>query len=161
MSHVSSFQKPFLQTLLGFSGSVSVCHAHSPRCSRAKKSFWGRFPVGSAFERISSRPWSSQGSLVKTVTSCCNLFSLWPIQCPPQWLGVETRDHLKNSLLLDVESIESDKLNLGFSQDFYYMDLNIVWCWVLSETDSVKKFTWKVIIGFLDSQNWYWSGEVK
>lgn len=68
-----------------------------------------------SFGRIRSRPSRAQGSLVKTVTSCSNLFSLWPVQCPSQWPGVETRDHLKNSLLFDVESIGSNRLNLGSS----------------------------------------------
>ena len=82
MSHVSSFQKPSLQTVCGFSGKVSVCHTHFPRCSRAKKSSCGIFPMGcAAFVRIRSRPWRPLGLISEWLPALifllCGLFNVY------------------------------------------------------------------------------------
>ena len=102
MSHMSSFQKPSLKTLHGFSEMIPVCHdTRFPRCSRAKKSFWG-----SCFGRIKSRSWGVRGSLVRMVTPCSNLAS--GVSTTMAWSG-DKRPYEKFSLLLDVENIESNE----------------------------------------------------
>lgn len=121
MSHVLSFHKPSLQTLLRFSGRVSVYHTHFSTCSRAKKSFWGRFSVGcflwkDQFKALESTRVISEDSDFLL----WSFFSLWPVQYSSQWPGVETRDYLKNSLLFDVETIESNRLNLDSSIWWFY-----------------------------------------
>lgn len=125
MSHVSRFQKRSLQTLLGFSGRVSVCRVtHSLRCSRAKRSFWGGFPV-----ELLSLEGSSQG----------------PGEHRGPWWGPLWSDH-HNGLEWRQETIW-EILSPPWCRKYWvkriwilalafvnYMDLNVVWYWVLSES---------------------------
>lgn len=56
------------------------------------------------------------------MTPCSNLLFLWLVQCPPQWSGVETREHLKNWSLLMYRIRQIWVLAIAFVN---YIDLNV------------------------------------